>query len=481
MVKYTGNPYVDAGVAVLELRLQKSCTQFTLDDLVLQAKEIEKEYTKGLWKSYLMVHLPNCAWTQKDLSSEKNQAYLNKVLESYKPEFPELNRKCGFCGRPAKILADRRYVPLLTGETVMSSGSGGIPGLPVCGWCVFAVHFYPFATLKVEGRPLFWWSPDPVWTLRLTSIFAEKLKRVLAMSSEELPKLRWPRTQLLQAAREAMEKLDNKKLSPTPPLSDITGVHATNYGTDPNFEELRISRGLLEFWREAGQFPAYQEIERRAWETQEQKAKAKKKKPKNSAEEPVKAEPSSEMAEFTRRNYLYEALGDAFRLDDYRDKAKLVAAQFFLRRQGKQVEPATIKVTELFLEKVAGMERIRLEAIREIADHIADHLIIGAGERRAADQLVRRKLRLGEFLQFLSYVQRKLSAANKPLPWEKVLNALNLESDDDRTASDYWLVQELVLIRLYERLANSSALAELPEPDVPEPVLPAGSQSENIN
>src|SRR6266481_6297595 len=209
--------------------------------------------------------------------------------------------------------------------------------------------------------------------------------------------------------------------------------------------------------------------------------RSKKQKPKRSAEEPVKAEPSSEMAEFTRRNYLYEALGDAFRLDDYRDKAKLVAAQFFLRRQGKQVEPATIKVTELFLEKVAGMERIRLEAIREIADHIADHLIIGAGERRAADQLVRRKLRLGEFLQFLSYVQRKLSAANKPLPWEKVLNALNLESDDDRTASDYWLVQELVLIRLYERLANSSALAELPEPDVPEPVLPAGSQSENIN
>lgn len=72
MVKYTGNPYVDAGVAVLELRLQKSCTQFTLEDLASQAKEIEKEYTKGLWKSYLMVHLPNCAWTQKDLSSEKS-------------------------------------------------------------------------------------------------------------------------------------------------------------------------------------------------------------------------------------------------------------------------------------------------------------------------------------------------------------------------------------------------------------------------
>jgi CRISPR-associated protein Cst1 len=484
MIHYTGNPYVDAGVAVLELRLQKACAKFTLHDLDSQAKEIRREYTKSLWKSCLMVHLPNCAWTQKDLSSEKNKAYLSKVLESYKPEFPELDRKCAFCGRPAKIFADRRYVPLLTGETIMSSGSGGAPGLPVCGWCVYAVHFYPFATLKVEGRPLFWWSPDPLWTVRLTQIFIEKLNQVLALASEELPKLRWPKTQLLQAARDAIIKLENKKSSPVPPLSDIAGIHATNYGTDPNFEELHIPRGLLEFWQEAGSFPAYREIENRAWETQTVKAKLKKNKKTKDTEEIKEDKDSGKTQipfEFIRRNYLYESLGEAFRSTDFQREAKLVAANFFLRRHGKNVTSGTLEVTELFLQKVAGMERERLEAIREIADHIADHLIIGAGERRAAGQLIRRKLRLGEFLQFLSYVQRKLSDAHKPLSWEKILTALNLQSDEDRTASDYWLVQELVLIRLYERLANSPVLGELPEPEEPESIPSVEPHSEKIN
>jgi CRISPR-associated protein Cst1 len=112
---------------------------------------------------------------------------------------------------------------------------------------------------------------------------------------------------------------------------------------------------------------------------------------------------------------------------------------------------------------VADMERERLDSIRDLADHIADHLIIGAGERKIAQQLVRRKLRMGELFQLLSKIQRKLSDIGKPLQWEKVLLALNLANDEDRTASDYWLVQELILIRMYERLANSPILAELPE------------------
>jgi CRISPR-associated protein Cst1 len=465
MIRYTGNPYVDAGVAVLELRLRKSCAQFTLDDLATQAKAITKEYSKPLWKSYLTVHLPNCAWTQKDLSSEKNQAYLKKVLQSYKPEFPELDRQCSFCGRPAKVFADRRYIPLLTGETVMTSGPGGTPGLPVCGWCVFAAHFYPFATLKVEGRPLFWWASDSQWTLRLTAIFVQKLESVLVMSSDEIPKMRWPSTRLLETARQAMEKIEIKDmpLPERPPLSDVIGIHATNYGTDPNFEELRIPRGLLEFWNEAGAYEAYREIERRAWDDPLKSAKGGKSKKKKTAEAGSVQE--KEVPESSRKNRLYEALGGAFKSDDYRKEAKRVATQFFLPSKSTNVIPGTLAVAELFLEKVADMERERLNSIRDLADHIADHLIIGEGDRKVSWQLVKRKLRLGELFQLLVQIQRKLSGIGKPLQWENVLLALNLASDEDRTASDYWLVQELILIRLFERLANSPILAELPEPE----------------
>jgi CRISPR-associated protein Cst1 len=292
---------------------------------------------------------------------------------------------------------------------------------------------------------------------------------------------------LLQAAREATERLQIEQAASAPQLSDVTGIHATNYGTDPSFEELHIPWGLLEFWREAGSFPAYKEIEHRSWETVDSKPKAKKSKQTKRAggiaEDSGAGKPEipAELFEFTRRNYFYEALGEAFCSLDYRDQAKRVVVKFFLSRQGKRVEPTTIKVTELFLEKVAGMERERLEAIREIADHIADHLILAGGDRGATGQLVRRRLRLGEFLQFFSYIQRKLSDLQKPLQWEKVLTALNLESDVDRTPTDHWLVQDLILIRLYERLANSPALSELPEPDAPELASPMQAQSEKMN
>ena len=235
MIRYTGNPYVDAGVAVLELRLQKPCTEFTEADLASQAGWIKKEYRKKIWKSYLMLHLPNCAWTQANPDSEKNGEYIRKVLGSYKAEYPEIERQCAFCGRPAKILADRRYVPLLTGETIMVAGAEGQPGLPVCGYCVFAVHFYPLATLKVDGKPLFWWAPDPKWVPRLNRVFYSDVQKLLAASSDDLPKLRWPATRLLHAARQVVDEIQKLPEPERPPLCDIVGVHATNYGTAASY------------------------------------------------------------------------------------------------------------------------------------------------------------------------------------------------------------------------------------------------------
>jgi CRISPR-associated protein Cst1 len=474
MIRYTGNPYVDAGVAVLELRLHKACDEFTQADLDAQAEEIRKEYTKKIWKSYLTVHLPNCAWTQTNLSSEKNQEYLKRVLHSYKPEFPNLDRKCAFCGAPAKILADRRYVPLLTGETVMTSGAGGLPGLPVCGWCVFAVHFYPFATLKVEGCPLFWWAPDPIWTLRLTRTFVEKLERILSMVTDELPKIRWRGTQLLQAARDTLIKLQDEKLSLSPSLVDVIGIHATNYGPEPNFEEVRIPRGLLDFWIEAGSFPAYRDIERRAWQVHELKSKSKKKSRKrkeSSGEAKEQADVLPEIAELTRKNYLYEALSEAFRSADYRERAKHVAVRFFLQKNGKQVVPGTIQITELFLEKVAGMERQRLEAIREIADAIVN----SRDPKWMINRLMRSGKSLYDFIPVVRAIQHKLSSEHKSIGWEKILLALNLSDEEDATPRDTWLVSELILTRIFERLSQSQSglLADIDNPEEVAPVVSA--------
>ena len=463
MIRYTGNPYVDAGVAVLELRLQKPCAEFTEADLASQADWIKKEYRKKIWKSYLMLHLPNCAWTQANPDSDKNSEYIHKVLESYKPEFPALDRLCAFCNEPAKILADRRYVPLLTGETSMASGAEGIPGLPVCGYCVFAVHFYPLATLKVDGKPLFWGAPHPKWVLRLNRAFYGDIQRLLAASSDELPKLRWPATRLLNAARQVMDEIERMPESERPPLCDAAGIHATNYGTTASFDELRIPRCLLEFWSEAGTFgDLYRCIERQAWESE----KPKPKKNRQGKHTKPREELPPAVREASRRNFLYEALGKAFRTPDFREQARTVAVRFFMPR-GKQIDPNATALAELFLEKVAGMEKARLEAIRSIADA----LVQSKNVNWIVDRLMRSGKTLYDFLPTMRAIERKLSAEKKPLPWDQLLFALGLSCDEDATSRDSPLVYELILIRVFEQLglAQPDVLASIDLPDEGKP------------
>lgn len=199
----------------------------------------------------------------------------------------------------------------------MVAGANGQPGLPICGYCIFSAQFYPLATLKVAGRPLFWWTPETIWTRALSRRFYQDVERVLMVSGDKFLNLRWPSTQLLRVASDVVEELYLKNLNRSagnkPPLCDIVGVHATNYSSGPDYDELRIPRGLLEFWSEARNFgDLYQRIEREAWESEESKRKKRKK---GAAEQTSDPPPLPELA---RKNRLYEALGGALALSVFR-------------------------------------------------------------------------------------------------------------------------------------------------------------------
>jgi len=287
------------------------------------------------------------------------------------------------------------------------------------------------------------------------------VEKVLAASSDRFPNLRWQSTQLLRAARNAVDDLDNPPdwlvQQERPPLCDIVGIHATNYGSDPDYDELRIPRNLLEFWSEArSSFGAlYQQVEDEAWESERRPSRSNKQQSGDSFPVP----------ELARRNRLYEALGDAFRSPDYKDKAKKVAVQFFLRRRGKQVAPNTTALAQFFLEKVANMDKERLEAIRDIADLVVE----SRDAKWMIDKLMRSGRSLYDYMPVMRAVQQRLSAEQKSIPWEKFLLALNLATEDDATARDSWLVSELVLVRVFERLAQTRAEL-LTEISVPEEV-----------
>ncbi len=461
-VDYVGDPFVDAGVAALETRLERPCKDFTEADLVSQAAELKREYSKRIWKGYLTVHFPNSGWCNATIGADARARFLDVVLAGYcqSPLMPR--RGCSYCGRPAQILADRSHVPLLSGEKNMATCPGGSPGLPVCGFCLFAIQFYPLCTLKVAGRPLFWWAPDPRWTYLLNQRFIEAVQRIAAADVERFTNLRWPSTQLLKCADEVAQDWSAQDSRERPPLCDVVGCHATNFGSEPQYEELRIPRGVLEFWANANSFGrAYRSVVDAAWEVRRaSKTESKPIPPGVQREEEI--QPPLELP--SRKNIFYEALGEAFRSPDFADRAKRVAVSFFFRAPASADGIRTFELTSYFLQKVANMDKARLDAIREIADLMA--------ESASADDMLSRFMRsagLRELMPAFRYAQHKLTKEGRSIPWEKILLALGLVDEDDATRSDAWLVGELMLIRLLEKLghgppdlANGSAASESP-------------------
>lgn len=291
------------------------------------------------------------------------------------------------------------------------------------------------------------------WTRLLTRRFLSEVQTVASGSTDSMMSIRWPSTQLFKTAAKTFEDWESLRVGEQPPFSDIIGCHVTNYGSGPDYDELRIPKAMLEFWSEARSQPLYRDIEREAWDHIESK-KANRKKSSN--------------PEFERRNRLFEELGQAFKSEDYRARAKLVCKHFFISVKKDLIRPGLFTLAGLFLQKVANMNQKRLDAIQKLGDKIADSSV----NQPILDRLFKRS-RTSAFVECLTYAQDRMSRAKEsPIPTPMIHLALDVVSEDDATARDMWLVRELLLMRIMERLAekNPELLSSLPDPTMPDEI-----------
>lgn len=443
MVTYVGDPFVDTGVAVLEHNLAKPCEEFTENDLLAQGARLTEIYLKKQWRGILTFHFPNSGWTNPTMGADKVAEFRTKVLEGFRRE-ANTGRTCEYCRRPANAIVDGSVVPLISSANSMDCGSGGRTGFAICGYCLFAVQFYPLATLKVEGKALFWWSHDRKWTFLLAGIALREVGRYLAASPEGDIKPRFPRSRLLTVAREAFETWRSQP--DQIPLRDIIGCYSSNYRTSPEFEELRIPRELLQFWYEAtsGFGSIYDSVVSSAWDSKPQKS-TKGKKPKKENE-------------WVRRNSFYESLGAAFQSDDFRRQATAVAKKYLIRIGNTAPQPGSFGLACLFLERLATMRKTRVEAIREIGDRIA-----ASPEKK---KILERLFVPRNFIDTLVFAQNRMQKEEgRPLRFDTILTALDLVSEDDSLPPDFWLVRDLIILRVLEQV-DPEILRDLPEPAV---------------
>ena len=299
MIRYTGHPFVDVGVAIVEHILKRNCESLEEDDLLTAGNRLQEIYSRKDIKGYLTVHFPNSGWCNATISKENKDKYIKKVLESYKQPSLNPHRSCSFCENHAQFLADRQHIPMLTGMTLIVTAPYGVTGLPVCGYCLFAIQFYPLATLKVQGKPLFWWSPSSELTWELASLGFEEFMEYYGAMEDKFPNRSWPRTRLLENVREVTDKAREQNLSP----EDCYGYHVTNYGSGPDYRRYRVPKSLLDFWKdlrmEGGRVQeVHSWIESAQWERPKQKRQ--------------NGDISVDSDNKNKQNYYYEALSVAF-------------------------------------------------------------------------------------------------------------------------------------------------------------------------
>jgi CRISPR-associated protein Cst1 len=435
-IKFVGDPFVDSGVAVLEFRIDKPCSQFDREDLKKQADELENLYSKRAWTGYLTVHFPNSCWCNPTMSDESKKKQRTTLLRSF--DDPELaGTTCAYCRGPAQHLADRSAIPLLTGAGSMTAGAWGEPGLPVCSACQYAVQFYPLAALKVNGRPLFWWTPHHDWMYSLTVNFGRRVAQIVEGSPDQLPSLNWSSTLLLTAAEDVFRDL--ARLGSQLPLIDLLGCHVTNYGSGPDYEEIRLSRGLLDFLRSAQTYPAYRSIRDAAWEDLDAR-------PRRRA---LGRDPKPDRG---RRNYLFEELGRRLK-SEARHQGDTVIRRFFRPKAGS--EPGVFELVCIYARKVLEMTHEQVGAIKELAQQIST----SHQAEKYLDRLFQRR-GLTNYIRTLTEISDRMKRASEsPLSMDTIVRAFDLVNEDDATGQDSAVVREMILIRLIEVLPHEKLVS----------------------
>ena len=449
MLRYTGHPIVDVGVATIAAFANKiDPSEVTTADLIDIADYIEQQYSKNPMKSFLTVIFPNSGFTQPafDKQPEKRAAYARSVLRGWEKGTPTLTDRCVFYDTPAVLRAYREMIPLIGSEGGFNFYAGGVSGLPVSGAAMLAIQAFPLGCVKCSGRVLLIHADDP----QLTYLFAAKAlvanQRYLSLAAQadKYDDAKYPRTQIIARLIEAEEERRSYD------RCSVTAYHLTNYGTNAAVDIYHLPLQIMAFLHQATDATykeAWQRLVRRGWEGGDGHSD-------DAPERDIFGLPA-------RRNVLYEDLfalpADAHRFlrtyllrrpqfqrttkDDQRRTYNLV----------NELDLVSWPLTRLFLEEVMNVDSDRIEAIRAMADKIADH-IVDSGDLRLLRTILYGRNRGQDYQDLRTrLIRADYAAASAQAPlftYDEFLSVF--EQTDDR----FWwvLARDLLLIRMIEQL-----------------------------
>lgn len=483
-LRFTGHPLVDVGIATITAFAGKRApSQVKETDLETIADYMAQNYVVNPLKSFLTVAFPNSGFVQAayERTPERRTAYAERVLRAFRPGTPALaNERCVFTGLPAVALAlgeketlppgraFRQHIPLVTGEDVINFHPYGDAGLPVSGIALLALQAFPLGCAKTQGRLLAVHADDPDLTLRFARKFLETNRKLIhdaQLAGES--KIPEPSHRvgtllvgtLLEIEGERLET-DGGHGRPT----SVTAYHVSNSGQSPDLDIYHLPLEVSDFIR-ALLTPTYRSaweaLRARGWEI----AQAKRRRAADTTP--------------PRYNTLYE---DMLRLPG--GVASFVRT-YFLRVPRRRVRPGDPTATysirsethlvswdlaDLFLRKVVGMDRSRIDHIRALGDALASY-VRSENDRRLFHILLTSN-RYGDVrVALIKASQAQIRRGKPPLVGFDQFVAV-FEAGEELPYDDWRLARDLVLIRMIEQLHAGGWIKahvdELPEPNLEE-------------
>jgi len=497
MVRFTGHPLVDVGVAVITLFSQRQRPEDVTDaDLERMADYMATQYVRQPLKSFLTVAFTSNAWFSQDafnpekpgLTEEEREKrkrardqWLDHHLRFWKIEDTSLEADV-FTQEPAVPVslsgklqpgrAARAQIPLTLGDEYINFFAEGDPGIPISGRTLLCLQAFPLGCAKSGGRLLAVHSDNDEVILHFAGQFLQQNRLAIQLAQQagatKLPEAaRALRTLLVETLLDAAV-LQRAARQDVRPFS-ITAYHLTNSGQGAALDLYHLPLQIVGFLHDMYLADYHQDwtaVVQRAWELP-----APPKSGKAAAAPPAEFKP--------RRNWLYE---DLFRLPG--DAPRFIRT-YFLRvalravrnvptdprgaySVKEQAELVSWRITECFLRRILQMDKQRIAEIRQLGDRLAAY-ISGQNDRRFFRDFFA--------LQNYGHLRNALIKANMahvrrgqpPLitldPYLVVF-----EEGDEIAHADWRLARDLVLIRMIEQLhgqgwlrQNADAIPEVVE------------------
>jgi CRISPR-associated protein Cst1 len=487
MLKFTGHPLVDIGVATIWAFSRKPAldkvTERDLDDV---ADYIETHYVVNPLKSFLNVAFPNSGFTQPafEKTPKRRKDYAKRVTRGYKKDTPLLDERCVFTGEPAigivlgasekddypKGRAFRHNIPMFTGEDVINFHPYGDAGLPVSGIALLCIQALPLGCAKCGGKLLAVHSDNPDLTYKFAKKFLNNNRSLIDLAekakSTKLPEANaTAKTLLIHTLVEIEEARINEKAEKNP--YSVTAYHWSNSGQsnpidkNPPLEIYHLPLEITDFLASivgANYRSEWQKVEHRAWQLTKAKKTARKEEKNNKGKSSVKNAENKD--ERPRRNFLYE---DLFHLPE---NAPTFIRLYFLRipkRNAREDDPrrqyslknevdlVSWKLTQLFLERILCMKPSRIESISNMGEQLAQY-VHDENDTRFFERFYSEQRNYSLIRNELIRVNKALLKRGQP-PLVKFEPYMEVFEDmDERGRTDWRLARDLVLIRMIEKL-----------------------------